>query len=409
MGATLPRHDKKLRVALISIDYPPLCTSAAVQMRDLAQEFLRQGHEPVVIVPSEHLDLSWATEIMEGVQVLRLAAPRTRHASYLRRTFFEMLLPFVMIRGLRKSPFRDISWHLVAWYSPTIFFGPLIWFIKRTAGCRAYLILRDIFPEWALDLGLLNKGPAYWFLKAVTNFQYAMADTIGVQTPSNLGYLAAWNKKSSLKLEVLQNWQAPAPNIGSSIVVGKTALAGRKIFVYIGNMGVAQGMDIFIDLADRMKQRTNIGFLFVGRGSEVARLEANVHELSLTNVLFFNEVDSREMPGLLAQCHVGLIALDPRHKTHNIPGKFLSYLLAGLPVLARVNAGTDLMHMIEEEGVGRVYAGESVEIFGTIAEGMIDNLTVYKDMASRGRLLGERLFSPATAVHQIVSTASDKS
>lgn len=406
MDALRPRNEKKLRVALISTDYPPLCTSAAVQMRDLAQEFLRQGHEPVVIVPSEHLALPWATEIMDGVQVLRLAGPRTRHTSYLRRTFSELLLPFMMMRGLRKSPLRDISWHLVVWYSPTIFFGPLIWFIKRTAGCRTYLILRDIFPEWALDLGLLNKGPAYWFFKAVANFQYAMADTIGVQTPSNLGYLANWKRKSALRLEVLQNWQAPAPDIGSSIEVAKTALAGRKVFVYIGNMGVAQGMDIFIDLADRLKHRTDVGLLFVGRGSEVPRLKARVHELSLLNTLFFDEVDSREMPGLLAQCHIGLLALDPRHKTHNIPGKFLTYLLAGLPVLARVNAGTDLAHLIENEGVGRVYVGESVQVFSTFAEEIIDSLVEHKEMASRGCALAERMFSPATAVRQIATTAS---
>lgn len=391
---------------MVSTDYPPLCTSAAVQMRDLAQEMLRQGHEPVVIVPSDELSSPWATDVMDGVQVLRLAGLRTRHTSYLRRTISELLLPFVMIRSLRKSPFRDTSWDLVAWYSPTIFFGPLIWLLKRTSRCRTYLILRDIFPEWALDLGLLRKGPAYAFFKAVAKFQYAIADTIGVQTPSNLTYLADWANRPGRRLEVLQNWQTPAPDIGSSIIVANTPLAGRKIFVYIGNMGVAQGMDIFIDLADRLKHRTDVGLLFVGRGSEVPRLKARVHELSLLNTLFFDEVDSREMPGLLAQCHIGLLALDPRHKTHNIPGKFLTYLLAGLPVLARVNAGTDLAHLIENEGVGRVYVGESAQVFSTFAEEIIDSLVEHKEMASRGRALAEKMFSPATAVRQIAATAS---
>lgn len=391
---------------MVSTDYPPLCTSAAVQMRDLAQEMLRQGHEPVVIVPSDELSSPWATDVMDGVQVLRLAGLRTRHTSYLRRTISELLLPFVMIRSLRKSPFRDTSWDLVAWYSPTIFFGPLLWLLKRTSRCRTYLILRDIFPEWALDLGLLRKGPAYAFFKAVAKFQYAIADTIGVQTPSNLTYLADWANRPGRRLEVLQNWQTPAPDIGSSIIVANTPLAGRKIFVYIGNMGVAQGMDIFIDLADRLKHRMDVGLLFVGRGSEAPRLKARVHELSLLNTLFFDEVDSREMPGLLAQCHIGLLALDPRHKTHNIPGKFLTYLLAGLPVLARVNAGTDLAHLIENEGVGRVYVGESAQVFSTFAEEIIDSLVEHKEMASRGRALAERMFSPATAVRQIAATAS---
>ncbi len=376
-------------------------------MRDLAQEMLRQGHEPVVIVPSSELSSAWATEELDGVQVLRLAGIHTRHASYIRRTVSELLLPFVMVRSLRKSPFRNTRWDLVAWYSPPIFFGPLIWVLKRTSGCRTYLILRDIFPEWAFDLGLLHKGPAYWFFKAVSNFQNAMADTVGVQTPSNLGYLANWSRSSGRKLEVLQNWQTPAADIGSSIMVNNTLLAGRKIFIYIGNMGVAQSMDVLIDLADCLQHRSDLGFLFVGRGSEVPRLKALVRARALTNSLFFDEVDSREMPGLLAQCHVGLLALDTRHKSHNIPGKFLTYLLAGLPVLARVNAGTDLERLIENQGVGRVHAGESVDVLRMFAEEIVDTPDVYDRMASCGRALAERMFSPAAAVSQIIATASD--
>jgi glycosyltransferase involved in cell wall biosynthesis len=395
-----------LRVALISTDYQPLSTSAAVQMRDLAREFVRQGHDPIVIVPSEDIAVPWVIEILDGVRVLRLAGPRTRHENYMRRSIAELVLPFIMIFRLCQSPFRNMPLDLVVWYSPSIFFGPLIWFMKRMSACRTYLILRDIFPEWALDLGLIKKGPVFWFFKGVANFQYMMADKIGVQSPSNLVYLASWFKSATRRVEVLQNWQTPAKNIGTSILLDNTTLAGRKIFIYIGNMGVAQGMDILIDLADRLKDRIDIGFLFVGRGSEVNRLRARIIDLSLSNTLFFNEVDSREMPGLLAQCHIGLVALDPRHLTHNIPGKFLTYLLAGLPVLARINADTDLMKLIEESKVGRVFVGESIEIFSTIAKEMVDTPTVNKAMGLRGSLLAKGMFSSETAVRQIVASVN---
>ena len=137
------------------------------------------------------------------------------------------------------------------------------------------------------------------------------------------------------------------------VALAVTVLAGRKIFVYIGNMGVAQSMDIFIELIQGLRHRDDIGFLFVGRGSEFAKLEAEKASRELNNVLFFGEIDSSEIPGLLAQCHVGLVALHPDHKTHNIPGKFVSYVQYGLPVLARVNAGTDLERLIEDEQVGQ--------------------------------------------------------
>jgi glycosyltransferase involved in cell wall biosynthesis len=396
-----------VRIALISTDYPPLRSSAAVQLRDLAQELVQQGHEPVVMVPAEGLDKAWVTEILDGVQVLRLAALPIRDIGYVRRTIGETILPFAMLYGIRKSPFRSVQWDAVIWYSPSIFFGSLVAVLKRSSNCGSYLILRDIFPEWAVDLGLLHRGLAYHFFKMVARYQYAVADTIGVQSPSNLAYLAGWTKRPGRRLEVLQNWLTVAPNAGSSISVAATSLAGRTIFVYIGNMGVAQGMDILINLAASLRNRRDIGFLFVGRGSDVSRLRESATKQALDNILFHDEVDSREMPGLLAQCHIGLVALDPRHKTHNVPGKFLTYMQAGLPVLARINASTDLADLIEKEGVGCVYVGQSLEALRQIAEQLADDHGGRKQMSARGSALAQRMFSSKVAAGQIVAALSN--
>lgn len=391
-------------IALISTDYPPLRTSAAVQLRDLAQQLAALGHRPVMIVPAPMSGQPFVVERIDGVEVLRVAAPETRSPSFVRRAFAEMWLPFAMWRNIRKSPFCTAKWDLLAWYSPPIFFGPLIWVLQRGSGARTYLILRDIFPEWAVDLGLVRRGPVYLMFKAIAALQYAVADVIGVQTPSNLAYLSRWARSPHRRIEVLHNWLEATPDVGCSIAVDRTSLAGRKIFVYIGNMGVAQGMDIFMELIQSLRHRADIGFLFVGRGSEFAKLEAEKASRDLNNVLFFGEIDSSEIPGLLAQCQVGLVALHPDHKTHNIPGKFVSYAQYGLPVLARVNGGTDLERLIEDEAVGRVYAGNSVGELGRLAEELADNDALRHSMSERGRQLGRRMFSPAAAAKQIVSS-----
>lgn len=397
-----------LLIALISTDYPPLRTSAAVQLRDLSREFAAQGHRPVVIVPSPISDKPWVVEQLDGVEVLRVAAPPTRSSSFVRRAIAEMWLPFAMYFNIRRSPFASANWDLLVWYSPPIFFGPLIAKLRRKSKAknkaRTYLILRDIFPEWAVDLGLVRRGPVYLVFKAIAAFQYSVAQVIGVQTESNLHYLKKW-AYAPRRIEVLRNWLAVTPDVGSSIVVRNTPLAGRKIFVYIGNMGVAQGMDIFIDLIHSLRNRTDIGFLFVGRGTEFARLEAEKASRDLSNALFFGEIDSTEIPGLLAQCHVGLVALHPDHKTHNIPGKFVSYVQYGVPILARVNPGTDLMRLIEAEQVGKVYVGSSVAELKELAELLMDDEELRHCMAERGRELGRSMFSPAAAVQQIVASA----
>jgi glycosyltransferase involved in cell wall biosynthesis len=291
----------------------------------------------------------------------------------------------------------------VIWYSPTIFLGPLAFLVKRASGCRGYLILRDIFPEWAVDMGLLRRGPIYWFFKAVERLQYSVADTIGVQSPSNFPYFAAWAGKPGRRVEVLQNWLADAVDVGCSISVADTPLAGRTIFVYAGNMGVAQGMDVFLDLAARLQQRPDVGFLFVGRGTDAQRLRALAAERALDNVVFQDEVEPHEVPGLLAQCHVGLVALDPRHTTHNVPGKFLTYMYAGLPVLARINPGNDLAALIEADGVGYAYAGDSVDALLALAERLANDADGRAAMAVKARALAAREFSPQAVADQVLA------
>ena len=395
-------------IALISPHYPPLRTSAAVQMRDLAREFMNQGYHPVVLVPMNSLLPLWELELMDDIRILRLSSPMMKDVGRFRRAFSEIFLPLSMIYAYKKSPYATVKWTNVIWYSPPIFFGPLIWYLKRSSNCRAYLILRDIFPEWAFDLGLIRKGLIYWLFKAFANFQYSLADTIGIQTGSNISYFQNDKNKYIEKVVVLDNWQSENYSKCSSIKIKFTSLANRKIFVYIGNMGIAQGMDVLIDLAVLLKNRSDIGFIFVGRGTELDRLKSRVFKSNISNILFFDEIDSNEIPSLLNQCHVGLIALDLRHKSHNIPGKFITYLNAGLPVLARINKNTDLEKIIIEEEVGKCYTSDSIASLGKIAEEMIDDDYIYYKMVEKTRPLARRRFSTDNAVRKIMNACSNK-
>ena len=239
-------------------------------------------------------------------------------------------------------------------------------------------------------------------------YQYSVADTIGVQTPGNLAYFGNWASATGRTVEVLQNWLGQAPKQDCTIQVAQTVLAGRKVFVYAGNMGVAQGMDILLDLAQRLRHRPDVGFLFVGRGREAKSLAAHAHARGLSNVLFRDEIHPDEIPALYAQCHIGLVALDPRHKSHHIPGKFLTYIQSGLPVLANINPGNDLAEMIRAEKVGRVSEENSVDALQRLAEELLETLGTDPNLPARCQALFARLFSPATAVKQIVAALSNE-
>lgn len=392
-----------MRIVLIADVFPPLRSSGAIQLRDLSHELVRQGHHLTVMIPAPDIDQPWLLEKLGGVEVLRLKAPRTKDMSYARRTMGEFLMPFAMRRNLRKSPLADVRWDGVIWYAPTIFLGPIVNALKKASGCPSYLIIRDIFPEWAVDMGLLGRGLPYRFLKTVEAYQYSVADFIGVQTAANLPYFSRAGLKPDQRVEVLQNWLAHAPNTGCSISVANSMLARRTIFVYAGNMGVAQGMGILIDLAERLRSRDDIGFLFVGRGSDAQLLRDEAIRRELGNVVFYDEIEPEEIPGLYAQCHAGIVALDPRHKTHNVPGKFLTYMQAGLPVLASINPGNDLIHIIEGERVGGVCTDHSVESLERLVGRLVDEIRGDVEMPGRCKALSARLFAPEAVVTQITA------
>ena len=391
-----------MRIALIADTFPPLRNSGAVQLRDLSREFARQGHDLTVLLPSSDQQEGWSLESCDGVNVLRLKSSRTKDIGYVRRTLGELIMPFAMLHQLRKSPLANERWDGVVWYAPSIFHGPLVSALKKKSRCKGYLVIRDIFPEWAVDMGLMGRGLPYRFFGAVARYQYSVADVIGVQTPGNKGYFERWQQHAGRRLEVLQNWLDKAAQLRCSIRLSETSLAGRKVFVYAGNMGVAQGMDILLDLAERLRHRVDVGFLFVGRGSDAPRLKELAQARLLDNVLFFDEIHPDEVPDLYSQCCVGLVALDPRHKSHNIPGKFLTYMQSGLPVLANVNAGNDLAQMIRDEKVGQVCESNQVNELVQLAEKLLVSMDTEVELSKRCRRLFEREFAVEKTVRQIV-------
>jgi glycosyltransferase involved in cell wall biosynthesis len=392
-------------IVLIADTYPPSRTSAALQIRDLAVEFLRQGIAPTVITPDSGLRSSSDITELDGIRVLRLKTPEYKNIGRIRRAISEVLMPFFMIRNFRNSTLKNDQWEAVVWYSPTIFLGPFIYYLKKQNACPTYLILRDIFPAWALDLGLIRKGLAYYFFRAFERFQYTIADCIGVQAIGNLDYFKSWSSFTTRKIEVLQNWLTPKPPSRSSIDISTLPIANRKIFIYAGNMGIAQGMGDLLALAEALLARHDIGFLFIGWGSDMEFLRLDAKNRGLVNTVFFDEIDAEQIPGLYAQCYVGLIALDARHKTHNIPGKFLSYLQSGLPVMAIVNHGNDLHFMIQKYQVGRATTDRSQANLELQVNSLLDELSLqYGDMSSRCKNLAAKLFSSKAAVEQIIRT-----
>lgn len=396
-------NENELSIALITESFFPHNTSASVQLDELCRALSACGLSVTVIVPNSLPNDTGASvlEQLEFYRVFRVSMPLSKGDSYLRRIVYESIMPFVMMRAWKNSNYMDKCDGIV-WYSPSIFHGLFARYLKKKYKTKSYLILRDIFPEWAVDLKIISKlNPLYWYFKVIEAIQYCVADRIGVQSPGNLPYLEKWASPGKREIEVLHNWYRPAENHNCTIQLSSTNLAGRNIFVYAGNVGVAQNLSLIAKAAAALNYRDDIGFIIVGRGSEFKNTEAQTRDL--TNVLCFEELSSDEIPGLYRQCSYGIVSLHHDHKTHNIPGKFISYMSHGLPVVAVINPGNDLVSMIVDNKLGGVTVDNDVAQVAKLFLKVADETEDYRDMSTRCIELSRKLFSPDRAAAQVCS------
>lgn len=392
---------KNLRLLLITDTFPPHRTSGAIQLRDLSINFASKGHNVIVLVPSHEIKMNWKLENNSKYRVLRLKSPMIKNLGNARRAINEFLMPLYMLYNFYKCPVNQEKWDGIIWYSPSIFHGLLVRYFKKKYNCKCYLILRDVFPEWAFDLGLIKSGISYQILKYIADYQYKLADTIGIQSRGNEKYLKKYKDKKKC-IEVLNNWLNDNAIVKSSIQIKETPLRGRKIFVYAGNMGLAQGIDVILNLILSMKTSDDIGFLFVGRGTEKKRIKSFIQKNNLSNIILHDEIDSEELPDLYSQCFAGIVSLDIKHKSNNVPGKFISYIQNGLPILANIDKENELKYLIEEQKIGQVNCTNNVNDLQIKINKLINQINRNENLKGMCRNLFEKYYSTENAANQII-------
>ena len=392
-----------MKIAIITASYPPMRNSGAIQVQDLAMALACAGHKPFVLFPDNVVKESVVLEEQNNITNLRIKFPKTRDRNYLIRAAFELIMPYAMWYRLSFSKFRDNSYDAVVCYSPSIFFAPLIGKLKSENNAICYLIVRDLFPKWSVDLGLIKSGSLiHKFFQFIEFKLYRAVDIIGVQTESNFKHFERISISKNTSVEVLYNWLSKSSNSACSINLNETKLRGRKIFVYAGNMGVAQGLESIISVINELKNDEEIGFLFVGRGTFFSKIKKQIDEGDLDNTIIYPEISPEEIPPLYQQCYAGLICLDKRHTTDNIPGKFLSYMRSSLPVLAVVNPENDIIKLIEENRVGVATDKHDIKELARCFGRLINFIDNDSEINQRCRALFEEKFSSNNAASAII-------
>lgn len=391
-----------MKLLLIVDDYlPGSIKVAAKMMHDLALELIAQGNEVTVCTPDVTLNVPFVIEYLEGVRVLRFKSGVIKNVSKVKRAINETLLSFRAWKAL-KTYFLANPHDGIVYYSPTIFFGPLVWKLKTIWGCKSFLILRDIFPQWVVDNGLIRKNsPIHYYFKLFEAINYRAANVVAVQSPSNLAYFEK-NQEFKSKLAVLYNWSSTEPTKkGANSYREKLGLTDKIVFFYGGNIGHAQDMMNLVRLAKSVADYPSAHFLFVGSGDEVELINQSISKDGIQNITYLPSVNQNEYEQMLAEFDVGLFSLHKDHKTHNFPGKLLGYMRQSMPILGSVNMDNDLENVLVEAQAGFVTVNGNDVDFTRHAIQLINSAQLRSLMGNNAyKLLGET-FAVKTAANKI--------
>lgn len=393
-----------MKLALIIDDYLPDSTRVGAKMfHELAIELIEHGHQVTVITPELNGKQLLRCDNIDCVNIWRFKSGPIKDVPKIQRAINETLLSFHAWHAV-KSKIDENTFDGIIYYSPSIFWGRLVYNIKKKCKCPAYLVLRDMFPQWVIDAGMLRSGSLFEkYFRFFENYSYKHANYIGLMSDKNLEVFRSYNRH--LPCEVLRNWANIETNVAkgseNSFFRDKLGLRDKTIFFYGGNIGHAQDMANLMRLAKNMQKHQNAHFLFVGQGDEVQLINKLACEWNLSNFSYLPSVNQAEFRRLLSEVDIGLFSLSANHSSHNFPGKLLGYMVQSLPILGSVNQGNDLMDIVNTSGAGCIHVNGHDGALFTSAEQLYLNNELRLNMGRKAYHLLIDQFSVHSAARTI--------
>jgi O26-antigen biosynthesis N-acetyl-L-fucosamine transferase len=390
-----------MKICLIVDDYMPHSIKvAAKMMHELACEFISQGHEVTVITPSPELNQKIVISVLDGVTVCRFKSGEIKNVGKVMRAINETLLSYHAWKSF-KSYLVDNKHDIIVYYSPTIFWGGLVEKLKKTWNVPSYLILRDLFPQWAIDQKMIREGSMIEkYFRYFEKRNYAVADAIGLMSQKNLEWFNK-NTKTDSNLEVFFNWAANIPVKSKNNYKKSLGIENKVVYFYGGNIGHAQDMMNIVRLAQSMSSYNKAHFVLVGAGDEVDLVKNAIEKENMINVTLLPSVTQDEFKQMLAQFDVGLFTLHKDHSTHNFPGKLLGYMVQSLPILGSINEGNDLKEVVENYDAGLITINGDDKILLANAIKFLDE-DYSKKIGKNAQELLKSTFSVEAAANQIL-------
>lgn len=355
---------------------------------DLMRKFRDEGHEVYIVFPRERkYGLPTRMKVQDGVHLLGVKTLNVTKTNVIEKGVGQVLIESLYKRAIKKS-FPGVSFDLILYSTPPITFPKVIEYAKQISpSAKTYLLLKDIFPQNAVDMGMLSKnglkGIIYNFFRAKERKLYAISDYIGCMSPANVDYVLKHNPEISTdRVEVAPNsieLQQLAPEIDKSVLIKYNLPTDKPIFIYGGNLGVPQGIPFLIQCLDANADREDCHFVVVGSGTYYQKLSDWYVDRRPKSVTVMKGLPKVDYDHLVQACQIGLIFLDYRFTIPNFPSRLLSYLEYKMPVIACTDPNCDTGSIAETNGFGFYVPSNNVDAFTQSINKMLSS-----DMASMG-------------------------
>jgi len=368
----------------------------------LVEEFVINKNEVVVIAPGRDVT---GMRKENHIDVLRVKTLPIKNVSNYIKGISNLLLPFQFQNALNIC-YPNTKFDLIISSTPPITLAGLTAKLKRKHKAKFYLILRDIFPQNAVDLGFIREGSIlHHFFRNKEKKLYQEADFIGCMSEGNVEYVLKHNPSLNRnKLHELKNFQklyADFENDHSNLKK-KFGIEGKFVVVFGGNMGKPQQLENVLQLANSCQKYSDVLFLLLGEGIQAKKLAVKIKDMKVSNIRIQGTIPKQEYQDLLSVCDLGLISLHENFTIPNIPSKTLDYFNVGLPVLASIDKATDYSKVLKQAQAGLwSYAGDHEQLMENF-EILYLNKNLRECMGINGRDYFKRFLTPDIAYQKIL-------
>jgi colanic acid biosynthesis glycosyl transferase WcaI len=291
----------------------------------------------------------------------------------------------------RRGPDVDI----VLAVSPPLTLGLDGWAIARARHARFVFNIQDVYPDVAVELGVLRNRRLIAAAHRLERFCYERADAVTVLSDDLKDNLSR-KVSDPGKVHVIPNFvdtQTIRPLERENPYRAEFGLTGKTVVMYAGNVGMSQSLDLVLSAAAALAHIDDLVFVINGQGAARDDLERRARGLG--NLVFVDTQPYERLPEVLAAGDVHLVPLKRGLAASSVPSKTYSILAAGRPFIASVDPGTEIARLAEASGAGLTVAPEDPEEFTKAIRSLIENSTEAAAMGRAGRTFVEGWASPS--------------